>query len=274
MITCVGVTEKGHKKVLGFTQATNEHSGPIKELFRDLIERGLCFEDGLLCVVDGGKGLRKAIDDIFGRNAQVQRCQWHKRETVVSYLPKADQPKWRKKLQRAYQEPSYESAKERLRGLRARLEQINRRAARSLMEGLEETLTLHQLGLFEELGRSLKTTNCIENLNSQVEKHIGKVKRWHHSQQRHQGPILLVWDRARWHTSKAVEEMLAQHERIETVLLPKRSPEKGPVEDLWRQPGNTVAANLERDLEALKEACRRFFDELAPEDALKIAGLS
>ena len=72
---CVGVTEKGRKKVLGFTQATTEHSGPIKELFRDLIERGLRFEDGLLCVVDGGKGLRKAIDDIFGRYAQVQRCQ-------------------------------------------------------------------------------------------------------------------------------------------------------------------------------------------------------
>ena len=65
MITCVGVTEAGHKKVLGFTQATTEHSGPIKELFRDLIERGLSFEEGLLCVVDGGKGLRKAIGDIF-----------------------------------------------------------------------------------------------------------------------------------------------------------------------------------------------------------------
>ena len=89
-----------------------------------------------------------------------------------------------------------------------------------------------------------------------------------------EGDILLVWDRARWHTSKAVEEMLAQHERIETVLLPKRSPEDNPVEDLWRELKNTVAANLERGLEALKEACRRFFDELAPEDALKMAGLS
>ena len=83
-----------------------------------------------------------------------------------------------------------------------------------------------------------------------------------------------MWDRAWWHTSKAVEVMLAQHERIETVLLPKRSPEDNPVEDLWRQLMNTVAANLERGLEALKEACRRFFDELAPEDALKMAGLS
>ncbi|MCS4142411.1 transposase-like protein [Salinibacter ruber] len=60
------------------------------------------------------------------------------------------------------------------------MEQINRKAANSLMEGLEETLTLHRLGLFEELGRSLKTTNCIENLNEQVESYTGNVKRWHH----------------------------------------------------------------------------------------------
>jgi transposase-like protein len=184
MIICAGVTEAGHKKVLGFTQATTERSGPIKELFRDLLERGLTFEEGLLCVVDGGKGLRKAIDEVFGQRAQVQRCQWHKRENVVSYLPKADQKTWRSKLRRAYQEPSYEAAKARLLELKTELEPINRKAARSLEEGLEETLTLHRLGLFEELGRSLKTTNCIENLNGQVDRYLGNVKRWHHSPQR------------------------------------------------------------------------------------------
>jgi len=114
----------------------------------------------------------------------VQRCQWHKRENVVSYLPKADQKSWRHRLQRAYEEPSYERAKERLMELKAELHQINRRAARSLQEGLEETLTLHRLGLFVELGHSLKTTNCIENLNVQVEHYLGKVRRWHHSPQR------------------------------------------------------------------------------------------
>ena len=107
----------------------------------------------------------------------------------MSYLPKADQPKWRKKLQRvcnaeisAY-EPSYEAAKARLMELKADLGEINRRAARNLMEGLEVTLMLHRLGLFEELGRSLKTAGCIENIYSRVEKYIGKVTRWHHSQQ-------------------------------------------------------------------------------------------
>jgi transposase-like protein len=194
MIVCLGVTEKGYKKVLGFTQASAERSEPVIELLRDLLERGLTFEEGILCVIDGSKGLRKAIREVFGSRAEVQRCQWHKRENVVSYLPKADQKKWRSRLQRAYQEPTYEAAKERLMGLHAELQQVSRSAARSLQEGLEETLTLHRLGLFEELGRSLKTTNCIENLMGEVQSHIDNVKRWHHSPQRHQWMALALME--------------------------------------------------------------------------------
>jgi len=194
MIVCLGVTEKGYKKVLGFTQASAERSEPVTELLRDLLERGLTFEEGILCVIDGSKGLRRAIREVFGQRAEVQRCQWHKRENVVSYLPKADQKKWRKKLQRAYQEPTYGAAKERLTDLHAELQQINRTAANSLQEGLEETLTLHRLGLFEELGRSLKTTNCIENLMGEVQGHIDNVKRWHHSPQRHQWMALALME--------------------------------------------------------------------------------
>ena len=151
----MGVTESGYKKVLGFTQATTERAEPVVELLRDLIGRGLTFEEGILCVIDGSKGLRKAIDEVFGERAEVQRCQWHKRKNVVGYLPKADQKTWRSRLQRAYQESTYEAAKRRLTDLHAELQQINRRAARSLQEGLEETLTLHRLGLFDELGKSL-----------------------------------------------------------------------------------------------------------------------
>jgi len=194
MIVCLGVTEKGYKKVLGFTQATTERSEPTVQLLRDLLERGLTFEEGILCVTDGSKGLRKAIGEVFGQRTEVQRCQWHKRENVVSYLPNEDQKKWKKKLQRAYQEPTYEAAKERLTELHVELQQISRSAAQSLQEGLEETLTLHRLGLFEELGRSLKTTNCIENLMGEVQSHIDNVKRWHHSPQRHQWMALALME--------------------------------------------------------------------------------
>jgi hypothetical protein len=80
MIICMGVTEAGYKKVLGFTQATTERHEPIVELLRDLLDRGLSVEEGILCVVDGGRGLRKATREVFSGRAEVQRCQWHKRK--------------------------------------------------------------------------------------------------------------------------------------------------------------------------------------------------
>ena len=89
-----------------------------------------------------------------------------------------------------------------------------------------------------------------------------------------EGRILLVRDRARWHTSKAVRELIEAHERLEVLLLPKRAAKDNPIEDLWRVPGGTIAANLERSLEALKAACRKFFAAMTPEQALKTAGLS
>jgi len=52
-------------------------------------------------------------------------------------------------------------------------------------EGMDETLTLHHLGLIEDFRRSFATTNCIENLNSQIEKYLRKVKHWKTSTQKY-----------------------------------------------------------------------------------------
>jgi hypothetical protein len=101
------------------------------------------------------------------------------------------QDTWRRKLQRAYEKPTYEQAKAELNSLKTELMLINRSAASSLEEGLEETLTLHRLGLFRELGISLKTTNlcalayCIESLMSLVEAYTGKVDYGRNSLQKH-----------------------------------------------------------------------------------------
>lgn len=184
IVICLGLTLDGRKVPLGFVETTTENSPAVKGLLRDLIGRGLSFEQGLFCVIDGAKGLYKAVRDVFGPYAFVQRCQWHKRENVTSYLTKSDAKTYRRKLQKAYQKSTYAAAKEELLTIHKELLQLNRSAARSLKEGLEETLTLHRLGLFAELGKSLKTTNCIESVNSRLTKYIGKVKRWMHSDQR------------------------------------------------------------------------------------------
>jgi len=185
MVIGLGVTLEGEKVVLGFVQTATENERTCSAFLRGLLDRGLKIEAGLLCVIDGAKGLRKAVDKVFGDKAAVQRCQWHKRENVVSYLPISKQATFRQKLQRAYDQPTYAKAKSALSRIRSELTLLNASAVGSLEEGFEETLTLHRLGLIKELGRSFKTTNCIENLNSLVTQRTDKVDYWKNADQKH-----------------------------------------------------------------------------------------
>lgn len=185
MVICLGITKEGHKIVLGFVQTATENARVCGAFLRRLIDRGLTAEDGLLVVIDGAKGLRAAVRQVFGPRGVVQRCMWHKRENVVSYLSKKQRPVYRKKLQQAYEHKTYQQALSALKEVMEELSVLNQSAAASLEEGLEETLTLHRLGVFGVLGRSLKTTNCIENFNSLVAWRTGKVDRWVNSDQKH-----------------------------------------------------------------------------------------
>ena len=148
MVIALGVTLSGEKVLLGFVQTATENEKVGAAFLRELVERGLRTDEGLLCILDGAKGLRKALQSVFGPQAMVQRCQWHKRENVLAYLPKSQQPLWRRKLQAAYERPSYAEAKAALLRLRAELRLLNASAVQSLDEGFEETLTLHRLGVF------------------------------------------------------------------------------------------------------------------------------
>jgi transposase-like protein len=185
MVTALGLTINGDKVILGFVETSTENGTVCADFLRQLVARGLRYEEGLLVVIDGGKGLRAAAAAVFGPETPVQRCQWHKRENVVAYLPKSQQSLWRGKLQAAYAEPTYPEAKSRLEDLRAELKRINESALRSLDEGMEETLTLHRLGAGPALRHSLATTNGLESIFSLVEQRTGKVDRWRTSNQRH-----------------------------------------------------------------------------------------
>ena len=127
----------------------------------------------------------RAVNDLLLRRALVQRCQWHTRENVVSYVAKREQPVWRQRLQRAYNRPEYDEALAALQSLQHELEDRNQSAAGSLAEGLDETLTLHRLGVYGVLGRSLKTTNGLESINALIEERCAKVDHWQNSSQRH-----------------------------------------------------------------------------------------
>jgi transposase-like protein len=178
IVICLGVIIREDELLLGFTQTASENTKAVKELLTNLLERNFRFEEGLLCVIDGSKGLVKAVEEIFGKYAFIQRCQWHNRENVVSYLSDKDASLFRTRLQSAYSEPTYEMAKASLTEIRNDLMKINRSTVKLLDEVFEETLTLHRLRLSVELGRSLSTTNCFGNVYSRLGGYLAKINYW------------------------------------------------------------------------------------------------
>ena len=193
LVIALGVTTTGEKRILGLIQTATENKRVCASFLRELVERGVAPTGRLLVVLDGAKGLRAAVADVFGTRAEVQRCQWHKRENVVRYLPKGEQVLWRRKLQAAYAHPTYAAAKRALARLQEELAVRNASAAASLAEGLEETLTLHRLGVFPDVGTSFKTTNLIESVMARVEERTARVDHWRTSDQKLRWCAAALW---------------------------------------------------------------------------------
>ena len=168
-----------------FIQATAHKLKTFQERsLEDLDLVGLIL-DGKSFGIDGSKGLFNAVTRSLKGYVCVQRCQWHKRRNVTSYLAKGQQARIKRKMQKAYEKPTYHEAKADLLSLKPELALMNQSAVRSLEEGLEETLTIHRLGMMPDLRKSFRTTNCIESVNSMAKDLTRNVKRWRNSKQRH-----------------------------------------------------------------------------------------
>lgn len=179
VIVLLGITRDGRKEPVGLSVGSTENAAVCTQLLQDVLARGLALEGRLLCVIDGGKGLRTALQDVFGDVAVIQRCQVHKRRNLHALLPKGRQAYVLAALSRAYRAASADAARRQLRRLVAWLEQNGHSdAAASLREGLEETLTVLKLGLPPRLRRFFVTTNAIENLIGTLRHVARNVKRW------------------------------------------------------------------------------------------------
>jgi putative transposase len=179
VVVALAIDRDGKKVPVGLWQGSTENAALCTSLLQDLIGRGLKVEGKVLCVIDGGKGLRKAITDVLGEAAVVQRCQVHKRRNVKDHLPKSRQAHVDAAMRQGYKSSSADNARRQLRALAAALDSEGHEgAAASLREGLEETLTILKLGLSHSLARSLSTTNSIENLLGTVRRITRNVKRW------------------------------------------------------------------------------------------------
>lgn len=178
LVVALGIENTGKKQVLGLWQGATENTTVVKELLEDLVVRGLDAERRYLFVIDGAKALRAGIARVFGERAEVQRCQIHKRRNVKEHLPKNAQGDTDRRIRNAYALTGYAEAKAELGKIFRQLERINPSAARSLEEGLEETLTVHRLGVGTLLRQSLASTNPIESCFSTVERVAHRVRRW------------------------------------------------------------------------------------------------
>jgi transposase-like protein len=179
VIIALGVTLDGTKTPLGIWTGSTENTTVVTELLSNLVTRGLRVEHSTLFVIDGGKAIRKALRDVFGDRAIVQRCQVHKARNVRDHMPEARRAYVAKQMRDAYDTATATTAKKKLLRLASWLVSNGHDdAAASLREGLDETLTVMRLGLTGALRKTFATTNPIENMNGALRRIARNVKRW------------------------------------------------------------------------------------------------
>jgi transposase-like protein len=178
LVVALGVTIDGEKIILGIEQMNSESSQAIGQFIDKLIARGLRYEQGLLVIVDGSKGIISGVEKKLNGYALIQRCRQHKKENVAGYLPKSEQKLMKIKMTQAYALERYDEAEAALENIARELDTRNPSAAASLREGMSDTLTLQRLGLNRNLTRSFSNTNVIESVQSQIGQYTDKVDRW------------------------------------------------------------------------------------------------
>lgn len=178
VLAAMGIRKDGTKQMLGVLEGNSENHVVVGALLDDLIERGLAADIPHLFVLDGGKALHKAVKDVFGKYAVIQRCQVHKKRNVLSYLPQSEQANISRALSQAYLEFDYDKAHDQLMRVARSLENRYPSAAASLLEGLEESLTVHRLKIPGLLRQTLCSTNPIESANSVCMGFVRRIKSW------------------------------------------------------------------------------------------------
>jgi transposase-like protein len=190
VVCAVGLTETGDKKVLGLRQGSTEDAVLCREFLEGLVMRGFSAENGVLFVIDGGKGLARALRDVFGNNVLVQRCRIHKKRNVMEKLTLMgdEREAVERRIDELWTHPNARVAKAHLEVLARSLDALGQTsAAGSLREGAKEMFTCTRLRVPDDLQVSLANTNVIESAFSQYATVAVRVKRWQN------GPQVLRW---------------------------------------------------------------------------------
>ena len=178
LVAAIGIDAQGIKHPLALAEGATENAAVAQALIDDLIERGLDPAVPRLFIIDGSKALSRAIRRSFGRHTPIQRCQIHKARNIMERLPKSLHASVRRALRQAWEINDAAKAERLIRNLAQRLEREAPGVSGSLLEGLDEILTVTRLGLPAELRRSLACTNIIENMMGTIRRISRNVKHW------------------------------------------------------------------------------------------------
>jgi transposase-like protein len=182
MLAAIGIDGGGEKHVLGLAEGASENAATVQALLDNLTARGLDPEVPRLFILDGAKALSKAVRRTFGAAAAIQRCQVHKGRNIIERLDESLHAGVKKALRQAWDQDDAEKAERLLKNLARRLELEAPGVSASILEGLDEILTVIRLGLPPELRRSLACTNAIENALGTVRTVQRNVKRWRNAE--------------------------------------------------------------------------------------------
>jgi transposase-like protein len=178
LIGAIGIDGKGDKHILGLVEGATESAAATQALLDNLIERGLDPQVPRLFILDGAKALSKAVRATFGRQTLIQRCQVHKARNIAERCPKKHVASVRRTLRKAWELDDATEVERLIRDLARRMEKEAPGVSGSILEGLDEMLTVNRLRLPPELRRSLACTNAIENMQGTIRRITRNVKHW------------------------------------------------------------------------------------------------
>lgn len=221
LVAALGIDAQGHKHPLGLVEGATENAATVQALIDNLIARGLDPAVTRLFIIDGSKALSSAIKRSFGRGTPIQRCQIHKARNILDRLPRSMRPSVRRALRQAWELDDAAKAERLLRNLARRLEADWPGVSASILEGLDEMLTVNRLGLPRDLRRSLACTNIIENVMGTARRVCRNVKRWRSPS------MALRWTAAAMQEAKKGFRRLKAHRHLPALRAALNKPSAG-----------------------------------------------
>jgi putative transposase len=208
MVAALGIDGNGVKHPLALVDGATENTATVQALLDDLVERGVDPGVCRLFIVDGAKALTRAIRTTFGKHTPIQRCQVHKARNILDRLPDTLRPSTKRVLRQAWELDDAAKAEQLIRNLARRLDQDGHGVAQTILEGLDEMLTVIRLGLPKELRHALGCTNAIENMMGTIRRVCRNVKRWRDTR------MILRWTAAGLLEAKKGFRRLKAHKQV------------------------------------------------------------